>query len=63
MAIWQKGTPADGLDAGDRINIDGLGPVYVKVLSPRFKRNDGVDYCNIGYGTEVIVPPEYFEEE
>lgn len=63
MAIWQQGTPTTGLDAGDRITIDGSGPVYVKVLSPRFKRNDGSDYCNIGYGVQVIVPPEYFEEE
>ncbi len=63
MAIWEQGTPADGIDYGDRIDIDGSGPIYVKVLSPKFRRNDGSDYCNIGYGVQVIVPADHFEEE
>lgn len=71
MAVWEKGTPATELDLenditgvafGDRIDIDGSGPVYVKVLAPKYKRNDGTDYCNVGYGTQVIVPADYFEE-
>lgn len=62
MAVWEKGTPVTGLEAGDRIDIDGSGPIYVRVLSPKFRGDDGDEFCIIGYGTDVIVPVEYFEE-
>jgi hypothetical protein len=72
MAIWEQGTPVTALDLdnditgvafGDRINIDGVGPVYVKVFAQKYRRNDGTDYCNIGHGVQAIVPADYFEEE
>lgn len=62
MSVWRKGTPADDLDFGARIDIDDTGPVWVRVLSPSYLKDDGDEYCNIGHGVQVIVPPEYFEE-
>ena len=53
MAVWEKGTPATTLDLeegitgvafGDRIDIDGSGPVWVKVLAPQYRQDDGDEY-------------------
>ena len=71
MAVWEKGTPTVSPDAeagitgvafGDRIDIDGSGPVWVKVLAPQYRLDDGDEYCLVGFGTETIVPFDYLEE-
>lgn len=63
MAIWEQGTPAVEGDVsfGARIDIDGSGPVWVKVLGPQYRQDDGDEYCNVGFGAHIIVPADYFE--
>lgn len=52
MAIWEKAT-LTGTAPGSRINIDGTGPDWVRVLSPKFRLNDGSDYAIVGFGAKV----------
>lgn len=52
MAIWEKAT-LQGTSPGSRINLDGTGPDWVRVLSPKFRLNDGSAYAIVGFGVQI----------
>lgn len=49
MAVWEQATIS-----GDRIDVDGGGSSWVRILSPSFRLNDGNDYTFIGFGNQFI---------
>jgi len=50
MAVWEK---AKVLASG-RVNVDVAGASWVRILSSKFRSNDGVDFCFIGFGCDII---------
>lgn len=68
MAVWETAEPAvaflAGLDGGDRVNIGGAETVWVRILSPKFRYDDGTEHGFIGHGMQIVVSNDYvFEEE
>lgn len=53
MAIWEACT-IQGKDPGDRVDLDGSGPDWARVLAPQFVLNDGSDYAVVGFGVDLI---------
>lgn len=53
MAIWEKAT-LTATTPSARINVDAGGTSWVKILSAKFRLNDGVDYTYLGFGNRVI---------
>jgi hypothetical protein len=57
MSLWEKCTITDpdaAGDAGHRVDLDGSGPDWVRVLSPKYVQNDGTDYVFVGNGIKLI---------
>lgn len=52
MAAWERATVSGG-GPGSRINLDGNGPDWARVLSPKFRLNDGANYAVVGFGALV----------
>jgi len=50
--MWEKATIVSG-SPGGRINLDGTGPTWVRVLSPKFRLNDGSAYAVVGFGVRI----------
>ena len=48
---WEKATLL-GTSPGSRFNIDAAGIDDVRILSPSFRKNDGVDYGYVGQGVD-----------
>ena len=50
--IWERATVNQSTG---RIDLDGIGPDYVRVLSPTFRLNDGSDYAVVGFNVIIAL--------
>lgn len=51
--IWQAATIISNAPGG-RVEVDALGEDSIRFLSESFRKNDGVDFGNVGVGIDVI---------
>ena len=51
--MWEKATLL-GTSPGSRFNIDVNGTSWVRILSPKFRLNDGTDYGYVGFGVRIV---------
>ena len=51
--IWEKATIVSELPSG-RVTVDSGGTSWVRILSEKFRLNDGSDYTYIHFGNQLI---------
>jgi hypothetical protein len=57
MPIWEACTIVSKAPGG-RVDLDGSGPDWARVLAPQFVRNDGTPFASVGYGVDLIPTDE-----